>query len=85
MGSCFREGFAEERGCGFSLDGWPTQHLVWAEGSHAGQRTHMRRFRNGWVYLDIFKETGLAGTEGIWEKEHEIHVLEEGGPNDEGL
>lgn len=45
----------------------------------------MRRFRNGRVYLDIFKEIGLVGIEGIWEKEYEIYVFEEGGSNDEGF
>lgn len=63
--------------------GWrdsPTQDLVWAKGSHV--RTSMCKFRNGHIRLDISKQIGPAGIEGISGKEHEINVLVEGGGPD---
>lgn len=41
----------------------------------------MCTFRNGHVHMDISKEIVLAGADGILGREHEVHVLGEGGPN----
>lgn len=72
----FRRG---EEGSGQS-DG-PTQDLVGAEESHFRPEDCMCTFRNGHVHMDISKEIVLAGADGILGREHEVHVLGEGGPN----
>lgn len=61
---------------GFRQEGWAPRRTGcgWRK-AMSGQKIPVCKVSNGRVHSGIPKEIGLAGTEGIWGKEREIHVL----------